>query len=88
MPHIGGIWYSHAMYAVVDKTRVSETIIAGIRSPYDIWNNPKLKGDSKQSPAYVLPNPQNPTEQAEFRKTLDRLIANPNLVVKQVHCGN
>ena len=88
MPYVSGIWKSQAMYAVFDSTRVSQQTIDNINSPYDIWTNPALWNNSRNPPAYVLANPHTPREETKFRKTLDSLLKDPNLVVKEVSCGN
>ena len=88
MPYVSGIWKSMEMYAVFDRTRVSEKVIASTNSPYGIWNNPALWNNSRNPPAYVLANPTTPKQEVEFRRTLDKLLKDPTLVVKEVHCGN
>ena len=88
MPYINGIWKSQEMYAVFDKRRISEEVIASTNSPYSIWNNPALWNNSRNPPAYVLANPYTHQEKMEFRKTLDSLLKDPNVTVKEVFCGN
>ncbi len=77
------------MTAVFDRTRVSPQTIDAVTSPYDIWNNPELRGRSPVDAAYILAEGAEGTPQRElFRMRVAELGKDSRYVVKRVYCGN